>query len=364
MQVMGRTRVTGRSLVAATTAVIVLVLAGCGGSSSASGGRTAALNKKSTPQLASAAAKEGRVVWYSTFSSDDLDPMVQAFNKVYPKIKVDALRLSADKLPARVLTEQRGQKFNADVISGDAAQVSQLIQAGALDKFDPPSQAKLPDNIDLPAGYTGVVYVNTTVIAFNPTVLKKKHIAPPTTWADLTKPEWRGNFSVDPGAVNWYEALIQQMGHAKALSLVKALGANQPRLVESHTQAITQVQSGEPFGSVAVYGYKASKLKKETPDTVDFVNTNPLPSAATLIDLAKDSPHPNAARLFLDWMASKQGQQAVVDVSNHATLRTDVANDPAVWDEAKFPPVWSESTVSAARYNREIKEYDAAFHVD
>ena len=224
--------------------------------------------------------------------------MVAAFNKTYPNVKVNALRLSADKIPQRIITEQRGGKHNADVVSGDSPQVAQLLQAGALQPYTPKDIAPLPSGLDLPEGYEGVIYIVTTAVGYNPKLVEQKGLPTPTSWEDLTNPAWKGQFSIDPGAVNWYDSLVQSMGHDKALDLLKRLGDNQPVFVESHTQALTQVQAGEPIAAATIYGYKASSLKKKTPDTVEFVNSDPLPASLTLVDVVKDAPHPAAARLF------------------------------------------------------------------
>jgi iron(III) transport system substrate-binding protein len=341
-------------------AALAVAVAGCGGSSggSVAGGQSVA-PPQSPQALKPAALKEGKVVWYTTFSSDDVQPFIDAFHKDYPQIKVDALRLSADKLPARILTEQRGHKYNADIMSGDETQTSQLILDGALAPYDPPELPQLPSGLDLPKGYRSVVYVVTTVIAYNPSALKAHHMAPPKSWQDLTKPEWKGHFSIDPGAVNWYASLIGSMGHDKALALVQALGRNKPRLVESHTQALTEVQAGEPWATATAYGYKAAKDKRKTPDQLDFVNSNPLPASLTLIDMVKNAPHPSAAKLFLDWMESADGQKAVVDITNHTSLRGDVGNDPAVWNESTWKPAWTRS-ITQGQYNTWLSEYTKA----
>jgi iron(III) transport system substrate-binding protein len=288
--------------------------------------------------------------------------MVQAFNKKYPGIKVNALRLSADKIPARVLTEQKAGKYNADVISGNSSYVGQLIDAGALEAYDPPDAAPLPEGTDLPDGFQSYTYVTTTAIAYNPTVLKQKGLPVPQTWEDLTKPAWKGQFSVNPGAVNWYDAMIVQMGHDKALALAKALGDNSPRLVSSHTQAVTQVQAGEPVATLMAYGYKAASLKKKTPDQLDFVNTVPLPTGVDMIDIAKNPPHPAAAKLFLDWIVSQDGQQTIVTLTNHTSLRSDVSNDKTVWDPSQWKPVWSRAHLPGDTFNQEAQELKAAFH--
>jgi iron(III) transport system substrate-binding protein len=85
-----------------------------------------------------------------------------------------------------------------------------------------------------------------------------------------------------------------------------------------------------------------------------------LPASLTLIDVVKNAPHPAAARLFEDWMVSKAGQDAVVDVTNHTSIRPDVQNDPAVWDESKWPAAWGEPNLSSEQYNSELNEMKSA----
>jgi iron(III) transport system substrate-binding protein len=355
-------RTSRRLYPAVLVAGLAVTLAACGSSSGSGGSPQAAasLDALAPGQLAAAAAKEGSVTWYTTFADDDVQPIVKAFNKQYPKVKVNALRLSADKIPPRVITEQRGGKYNADVISGDSPQVAQLLQTGALQPYTPKDLAPLPSGLDLPHGYEGVVYIVTTVVAYNPAVVKQKRLPVPTSWEDFTKPQWKGQFSIDPGAVNWYDSLIKDMGHDKALALMKALGKNKPVFVESHTQALTQVQAGEPAGAATAYGYKASSLKKKTPQSLAFVNPNPLPASLTLIDLAKNAPHAAAARLFDDWMVSKQGQAAVVSVTNHTSVRGDVDNDSKVWNESQWKPAWGDPNLAGAQYNKELSEMKSA----
>jgi iron(III) transport system substrate-binding protein len=350
---------------APVVAVLALTATACGssgGGGSQPGKGAASLNSLAPAALASAAVKEGSVTWYTTFADDDVQPFLKAFNKSYPKVKVNALRLSADKIPPRVITEQRGGKYNADVVSGDSPQVAQLLQAGALQPYTPKDLSPLPKGLALPTGYEGVVYAVTTVVAYNPAIVKQKHLPAPTSWADLAKPAWKGQFSIDPGAVNWYDSLIQDMGHDKALALITALGNNKPVFVESHTQALTDVQAGEPAAAATAYGYKASSLKKKTPTQLEFANSSPLPASLTLVDVVKNAPHPAAARLFEDWIVSKAGQQAVVDITNHTSIRPDVKNDPTVWDETKWPAAWGEPNLPAADYNTELGEMKSALH--
>ncbi|HJP77273.1 MAG TPA: extracellular solute-binding protein [Pseudonocardiaceae bacterium] len=355
-----------RTILGATVlACAGLLLAACGGSANGSSGTSlSSVANLPAGQLASTAAQEGQINWYTTFAADDVNNMVSAFNKVYPKVKVNALRLSAAQLPPRVITEQRGGEFNADVVSGDAPQVDQLINANALQPYCPADQQPLPSGQSMPKGYCGNVYVVTTAIVYNPGELSKLGLQPPTSLQVLAQPQWKGHFSMDPSAVNLYEGLINVMGHDKALALLQQLGKNQPKLVESHTLALTQVEAGEPAASASAYGYKAASEQKKNPGKVAFVNPNPLPTSFTPIDIARNAPHPAAAALFVNWMTSQQGQQAIIDTTDHTSLRTDVKNDPTVWDPAKWTPAWGMASISAAQYNQYASEMKSALGAD
>lgn len=355
-----------RKILAATAAASAgLLLAACGGSANGSSGTSlSSVATLPADQLASTAAQEGQVNWYTTFAADDVNNMISAFNKVYPKVKVNALRLSADQLPPRVITEQRGGEFNADVVSGDAPQVDQLINANALQPYCPADQQPLPGGQAMPKDYCGNVYVVTTVIVYNPGALSTLGLQPPASLQTLAQPQWKGHFSMDPSAVNLYEGLINVMGHDKALALLKQLGQNQPKLVESHTLALTQVEAGEPAATASAYGYKAASEQKKNPGKVAFVNPNPLPTSFTPIDIARSAPHPAAAALFVNWMVSQQGQQAIIDTTNHTSLRTDVKNDPNVWDPSRWTPAWGMASISASQYNQYASEMKSALGAD
>lgn len=355
------------SVIAGVAAIagLATVLTGCGSgtSSASSAAGQDSYNSMSVQELATKAAKEGSATWYVAIGADDAQPIVDAFNKTYPDVKIHVLRLSADQIPPRVMTEQKGGKYNADVITGDALQVVQLLHAKALQPYDPPDEPPLPSGVSLPTGYQGVAYANTTVIAYNPTVVKQLHLPAPKTWQDLTKPAWKGHFSIDPSAVNWYDSMIHTLGHDQAQALLKALGANSPVPVESHSQAIDDVNSGEPPAGATIYGYMASPLKKSTPDRMDFVNPDPLPVSLNLTDIAAKAPHPAAARLFDDWLVSQEGQQAIVTISDDTSLRSDVQNDATVWDPTRWKPAWGNPTLSPADYNTELAEMKAALNV-
>jgi iron(III) transport system substrate-binding protein len=281
-----------------------------------------------------AAKKEGTVVWYATMNTQDMDATANEFMRTHPGIKVESLRLGSSQLPARIVTEQRGGKFNADVISGDAFQVTQLAGVGAFDKYTPPETAKFLHGTVDPNGMWVNLYQNTTVIAWNPQRLAADHLKKPTSFADFAKPEWKGKFGFDTGALNWYMGLLQQDKNGGP-ALAQKIAGNAPIKTTGHTQTVTSLETGEFDATPTAYGYMAYQEKKAG-KTIDYANPVPLFVTLNPIGLAKNAPHPNAARVFIDWMTSREGQTYISERGGgEVSSRTDVKPNPAVFDAKK-----------------------------
>jgi iron(III) transport system substrate-binding protein len=356
---MGRSRKATRTVVALVLASTSALLMACGSQNRQSDANPA--SGLTGQALVDAAKKDGSLTWYSTYTNNETQALIKRFNQAYPGITVNVAQGTAADLTARIATEQKGGAFKADLFQGDASYAEILLKSGALQAYSPQDEPTAPAALGLPAGYANVDAVLTTVIAYNPSVLKGMGIAAPASFDDLAKPEWKGKFSADDTAVNWYQSLIASQGHDRAKSLATALGANKPVLAESHTLALTQVQSGEPAGSIAIYGYLAAKTNRQSPDRLAFVNPNPLPSAPDLVDLVRRAPHPAAAELFMTWLMSKEGQTAIHEVSGRISLRTDVPAEGDAWDPTKWTPAWSNPSVDPAAIDGYQKELKQAF---
>jgi iron(III) transport system substrate-binding protein len=295
-----------------------------------------------------AANREGSVVWYATMNTKDMDRTADEFMRTHPAIKVEMLRLGSSQLPARIATEQRGGKFNADVISGDFFQVSQLVAIGAFDKYVPPESGKFLKGTVDPSGFWTNLYQNTTVIAWNPQRLAADHLKAPTSFADFAKPEWKGKFGFDTGAINWFLGIMQSEGNAGS-DLAKRIAGNAPVKTTGHTQTVSSLEAGEFDATPTAYGYMAYQ-EKHAGMPVDFRNPSPLFVSLNPIGLAKSAPHPDAARVFIDWMTSKAGQTYIVERGGgEISSRSDVKNNPQIFDAKR--PFMVLRIPNAAQYN-------------
>lgn len=290
-----------------------------------------------------AAKREAVVVWYTSVGLQYLPGIVGRFEKAYPGISVQTLRAPANILPARVITEQRSGRFNADVINADGIPMAALQAAGALD----------------PRARPRSLYMTTTVLAWNPKKLQADGLRPPASLADLAKPEWKGKIGIDALAYNWYQGVVETERGGR--ELLKAIAQNHPFVVAGHDEIVTQLAAGEFDVTPTAYGFLVEQARLSGL-AVAFANPRPLFVDESPVALARNAPHPNAAATFLDWLQSQEGQQAIVDLTGRASGRKDVRNNPRIYDPRA--PLHLIGTPDASRYNALVTEYKALFGID
>lgn len=335
-------------------------LAACGSKdSSNSDASSASLNSMSADQLYEQAKKEaGSITWYSSLTAAIMTTLGTQFQTAYPGVEIDPVYLSGQTSLTRIEAEQRARKPVADLVSGSNFPVL-AQQAGYIDStFTPTDAPKLPDGVKMPAGLA-VDRILTNVIVYNPGAVTKAGLQPPTSYEDFTKPEWHGRFSIKATTADTLLALGPTQGYDPVLDFAKRLGENKPLFAASVAVASAQVEAGTTLATVNGYGFDAAALKKKNPAAIEFVNPNPLPVSISEIGVVKGGQHPAGARLFLNWLVSKQGQQIIAD-HGLTSLRDDVTNTPGTWDPAKWKPAYQDPSISSERNLELLKQWQEA----
>src|SRR5262249_37591446 len=151
----------------------------------------------------------------------------------------------------------------------------------------------------------------------------------PQRWTDLANPYWKGKLTIDNLEVsgtgyNWLTSMVSTDG--VGWPFIEALGRNAPGLERGHAGMAQKVAGGE---------YAAA------PGLADFRWRNParsgrsvarggvwprdgVPQEPGTAGILKRAPHPNAARLFLDFLLSREGQTLYVKEMGWASARADV----------------------------------------
>lgn len=272
-----------------------------------------------------AQAEGGELMIYTSMNIDDLELILAKFRERYPFTKTDYYRATGDDVIRKILTEDQAGKHFADVIETEAFEVYRLMQAGLLQPYVAPQSAAYPASLKDPAGYWTVDRLNTVVIGYNTELVGQADI--PSTWEDLLDPKWKGKMAVEANDIELLADMVSYWGEEKAFAFWEGIAAQEPGIVDGHTELAEFVSAGEFAISPTLYGYRVEKLKADGAP-IEWIRTDPVIAYTQLLAMASDAPNQSTARLFINWLLSVDGQNVYREVGRIPS-RPGIGTDPA-----------------------------------
>jgi len=305
--------------------------------------------------LVQAARKEGKVVWYTSLALPSSTALANAFQNKYKGIEVEVHRTGSQRVLQRVMQELSAGIKNVDLIhTSDAGHFELLKEKGLLLKHTPQAVSAFPDGFKDKSGFYYGMRATLSVIAYNPKVVAEKDA--PKTWKDLGNSKWNGKMvSAHPG----YSGII--MTHVLALvnlynwDYFRDLAKNKIHLVQSANDPAGVVASGErPVGVNGAEYFYYKTQKQGNPIKIVYPKEG-VPLVVSPVAIAKDAPHPNAAKLFTEFIFAKESQQLLADREGLYTGHPEVtypADKPKLKDLNLLPADADE----LEKRNAEIKK--------
>ena len=296
-----------------------LCASGCGGATPAATTQTPppadgqARANGVSQNLVDAARKEGTVVWYTSVETSVAEEIARKFEAKFAGVKVDVNRTGSERVMQRVLQEAEANVKAVDVIhTSDAGNFVDLKNRNMLAKYVPAAVEKYPASFKNSDGFYFVWRSSMAVPAYNPKLIPAQDT--PGTWQDLLDPKWKGKMvSAHPsysGTIVTWEAAITDLYKSDFL---QALAKQDVMLVQSAQDPVTKVTSGErPLAINGTdYSYFVDKKKGNPVEVLYPTDGSPLVTSPSAV--AVDAPHPNAARLFTEYLFDLEAQQTLVD---------------------------------------------------
>jgi len=271
------------------------------------------------------AEAEGKVVFYATMNTADVKALTDAFKQAYSKIEAEFYRTPDAQMMERILTEARAGRNLWDVIATTSFYGHALKKRGMLAAYDSPERKYYREGYKDPQGFWTSTYTNYAVLGYNTRLVAKSTV--PGSHSDLLKPEWKGQLGIEGRAYEWFATVVKGMGEEKGLSFMRALAQQQPQLRTGRTLIAQLVAAGEFKGSLTAYSQNFENLKP-TGAPVEWIALEPVFANIHPTGLSAKAPHPNAGRLFIDFLLSKKGQE-VVRALRRIPDRNDTLPDPA-----------------------------------
>ena len=264
--------------------------------------------------LVEAANKEGAVTFYTSIDVGVVEKLTAAFKARYPRITLRIERSGAERILQRLMQEYASGLREADVVeSSDITSFVDWKARGWLARFVPADVADFwPKEERDPDGFFATVRAHLSVVAFNARQVKPADA--PKSYADLLQPQWRMRMvkahpSYSGTILTGTAALVQLLGWP----FLEKLAQQRVMQVQSSTEPPKKVAQGERSIMADGNEYNCFFLK-ESGSPIEIVypaeGTPLVPGQAGVL---KDAPHPNAARLFADFLFSAACQQVMID---------------------------------------------------
>jgi iron(III) transport system substrate-binding protein len=307
------------------------------------------------------AEEEGELVVYATNPEAAELKVLNAFHTAFPKIKPNYVRLQAGALYTKVLAERQARSYLVDLLQlSDMGMVLDFQKKSGYQPYVSPEMAAYkPDYKSKPEGHWTWGAIGPAGLAYNPNIVSAAEA--PKTWQEALDPKWTNSVSVKVSNsglqhVGWYE-LKQLYGP----DYWKKFAELKPRAFDSYVQQYDRLvnQQDKLIHTAQYSGYLEWKAKGAP---VAFVApTDGLPATPETWGIVANTPHPNAARLYLDWLLSTEGQKTNGQFLYLHSPREDAPPPPGGEATAELkllmPTDWAAFLTSRTEFQKEWDRY-------
>ena len=320
--------------------------------------------KADDASLYAAAKSEGQVVWYTTLIFDTaVRPLIASFEQTYPGVEVKFTRNDSVPTALKIMTESRAGKPQADVFDGTET-AEPLIQAGFVDKYVPPNVDEYPSQLRDPNEYWSAFLLYFLTPAVNTNLVPADQR--PRTLDDLLDPKWRGkiawNMSSSTGSMAFVAGVMQSMGEKNGYAYLLKLSKQRIINVDVTARAmVDRVAEGEYSIALGIFNHHAvMAAAKGAP--VAWLKLDPIVGSLAMTGVVKNAPHPNAARLFVDFLLSRKTQELLANRGFLPAMPSVAAKTPDLKPEGGgFTPVYLTPELVTSNFGRWSDVYNKLF---
>jgi iron(III) transport system substrate-binding protein len=284
-----------------------------------------------TPALIDAAKKEAKVVFYTAMDLAFAERLGRSFEARYPGIAVRVERSGAERVFQRLGQEYASNIHSVDVVNtADQAHVIVWKRNGWLAQYLPEEVVKYYDaKYYDPEGFELVTRVLVSPFGINTNMVKMEEA--PKSFADLLDPKWSGKMvKAHPAYSGTIMNATFQVARDLGWDYFEKLAKQNIMQVQSATDTPKKIALGERAIMIDGAGYLVIRLKEEGKPVDVIYPAEGTPVATSPSVVLKAAPNPSAARLFQNWMHSREGQQILIDYARQYSPHAQAVEKPGV----------------------------------
>ena len=297
------------------------------------------------------AKREAEVVYYASMNLSEANALIGEFERRFPFIKVKLNRAASEKLLTRLLAEYSTKRSFADVVQTVEFSMHILARRGILARYAPQANSLYPKQFK-EEGYWTTVYYNAYVTGYNNKLVPAENL--PKTYDDLLDPIWKGKLMMEGTKAEWFAGMLQIMGAERGLKYMRALARQQPSPREGHELLAQLIAAGEGLLDLNIPVASVERMKERSAP-MDWTAPGAAPAVMVGIGEAAQAAHPNAAKIFLDFVLSRDGQK-LMQTPGRLVARSDLANDQAhILKRLKIVPVDPALAEKLEEYAKQLR---------
>lgn len=286
------------------------------------------------PALAAAAAqfyegakKEGKLVIYGAGDKQQFDKVKEDFNKRFPGIDTEGVDQRGRESREKVFAEQRGRNYVADIVQSGFTTQQEIIEAGFVEKY-----TSAQTQFVIPELATSAGELNSRTISVF-TVMINTNIVPPDqepkSWNDVLDPKWRGKIAMDdPRGSGPGGTILSPLELMFGLDWSTRLGQQKPFFATQAGPLVTGVVRGEYALFLSAGAQDIINQRKAGAPVKQIRMKEGVGITQNSMALIKNAPHPNAAKLWIEWNLSEEGQRSLAAAGYSPVRRGVPAAEP------------------------------------
>jgi iron(III) transport system substrate-binding protein len=282
-----------------------------------------------TPDLIKKAQQEGKVVFYTSVDVAVAEKVAKAFEAKYPGVKAQIERAGSERIFQRLGQEYGSKIYAADVVNtSDAAHFILWKREGLLAPYVPEDVAKhFPAEHKDSDGMYATWRLTLSPIVYNTKLVKPNEA--PKSFADLLDPKWKGKMvKAHPGYSGTIVTSTFQVARDLGWSYWEKLSKQSVMQVQSSTEPPKKLAQGERAIMADGNEYNYFQLKEKGAPLEVVYPTEGTPLITSPSAVLKNSPRPNAARLFQSYIHTPEAQQLLIDEGGLRSVHAQTKEKP------------------------------------
>ena len=320
---------------------------------------SARLNAEEHQAVVEGAKKEGALGFATSVSAAGFPKFMDAFKSLYPFLDVTSGYYSAPtgRVLARVYAEMDAGSLSFDVLHvANLAPYLTMARKGQLLAYHSPELAAYPESAHGDDLWTTARVIGV-IMAYNKNFLPPDKA--PKAWIDILKPEFQGRkLIIQDAAAGTAFNQMYILDKLFGIDFMRKWGAQRPIIVATAAQLIDLLVRGEALVGATVDHFRAFEPNAVKAGIVGVYPTEGMPVAAAPIAILKGAPHPNAARLFIDFTLSHDGNTLLAhDIFNVYSSRPDVPPPAGQLPFAKTRPLYPQDLADYEKASDNFAEH-------